>query len=139
MYNPCKKISLHGGQRFVLELPCGKCAECREAKRTDIYFRTYYECLDTWRKNGYVYFDTLTYSTPNLPHISDFVNEINRNSALDYSCFNREDFRLFMVRLRRKLSYHGIDVADSLIISIQTEFLPLNGVKTLLMLCRKII
>ena len=122
IYNPSRKISLYGGQKYQIELPCGQCAECREARRTDIYFRSYYECLDTWRKNGYVYFDTLTYRNEDLPYVSDFVDRINRGSNFDYSCFNKEDFRLFMVRLRRQLEYHGFDVKNSLKYFVASEY-----------------
>ena len=120
LYNPARKISLYGGQRYQIELPCGQCAECREAKRTDIYFRSYYECLDTFRKNGYVYFDTLTYSTPNLPHISDFI-EVS-NPSLDFTCFNPEHFRMFMVRLRRQLEYHGFNCKENLKYFVSSEY-----------------
>lgn len=122
LYNPAKKISLLGGQRYLIEVPCGDCAECREAKRTDLYFRTFYECEYTWTKNGFVYFDTLTYNDDNLPHISDFIPRITKGSQLDFSCFNREDFRLFMVRLRRQLEYHGFDVKNNLKYFVSSEY-----------------
>lgn len=122
LYNPSKKISLLGGQRYVIEVPCGDCAECREAKRSDLYFRTFYECEYTWSKNGFVYFDTLTYNDANLPHISDFITRIDKGSQLDFSCFNREDFRLFMVRLRRQLEYHGFDVKNNLKYFVSSEY-----------------
>ena len=120
LYNPSKNISLYGGQKMILELPCGQCAECRNAKRADLYFRSYYECLDTFRQNGYVYFDTLTYSTPNLPHISDFVKV--DNPSLDYTCFNPDHIRSFMVRLRRQLSYHGFDCTNHLKYFVASEY-----------------
>lgn len=120
LYNPAKKINLNGGQRFQIDIPCGQCAECREARRTDIYFRSYYECEYTWSKNGYVYFDTLTYSTPNLPHVSDFVDRIPE--SMNFSCFNRNDFRLFMVRLRRQLEYHGFDCKNNLKYFVASEY-----------------
>lgn len=120
LYNPARKINLNGGQRFQIDIPCGQCAECREAKRTDIYFRSYYECEYTWSKNGYVYFDTLTYSTPNLPHVRDFVDKVPE--SMNFSCFNREDFRLFMVRLRRQLQYHGLDLKNQLKYFVASEY-----------------
>ena len=122
LYNPAKKISLLGGQRYLIEVPCGDCAECREARRSDLYFRTFYECEYTWSKNGFVYFDTLTYNDANLPHISDFITRIDKGSSLDFSCFNREDFRLFMVRLRRQLEYHGFDVKNNLKYFVSSEY-----------------
>lgn len=121
MYNPAKFISLYGGQRFRQEVPCGQCAECREAKRTDIYFRTYYECLDTFQGNGYIWFDTLTYRDADLPHVSDNLN-IEKGSSLDFSCFRAEDIRLFFVRLRRMLTYHGFDVKNNLKYFVCSEY-----------------
>lgn len=122
MYNPANKISLYGGQRYVIDIPCGECAECREARRTEIYFRSYYEVLQTWTRNGYVYFDTLTYDNAHLPHVSDFLPQIEKGSELDFSCFNREDFRLFMVRLRRQLEYHGFDCKANLKYFVASEY-----------------
>lgn len=122
LINPASKISLNGGQRYYLEVPCGECAECREARRTDMYFRTYYECLDTWNANGYVYFDTLTYRSEDLPHISDYESSIEKGSKLDFSCFRKSDFRLFMVRLRRQLDYHGFDSKNNLKYFVATEY-----------------
>lgn len=122
LINPASKISLNGGQRYYLEVPCGQCAECREARRTDMYFRTYYECLNTWNHNGYVYFDTLTYNNANLPHVSDFCSDIVPGSSLDFSCFRKTDFRLFMVRLRRQLDYHGFNSKNNLKYFVASEY-----------------
>lgn len=122
LFNPTNRISKFGGQRFYIEVPCGECAECREARRTDMYFRTYYECLKTWNSNGYVYFDTLTYDNANLPHVSDFDERIEKGSSIDYSCFNKNDFRLFMVRLRRQLEYYGFDVKNKLKYFVASEY-----------------
>lgn len=105
MYNPTSAISKKGGQKFVLFVPCGECAECRNQRRTEMYFRTAYEAEYTFRQNGYVLFDTLTYDAEHLPHISDFCNV--PEGVEDFSCFNNDDFRYFMVRLRRQLDYHG--------------------------------
>lgn len=122
LINPASKISLNGGQRYYLEVPCGQCAECREARRTDMYFRTYYECLRTWMFNGYVYFDTLTYRNEDLPHISDYETRIEKGSMLDFPCFCKSDFRLFMVRLRRQLDYHGFDSKNNLKYFVASEY-----------------
>ena len=106
IWNPTRRISYLGGQRYQIEIPCGQCSECREARRTEIYFRSWYECQYTWKNNGYVYFDTLTYDNLNLPHISDFCYKIKKGSNLDYSCFNKDDVRDFIMRLRRHIEYH---------------------------------
>lgn len=122
LISPASKISLNGGQRYYLEVPCGQCAECLAARRTDIYFRTYYECLNTWNHDGYVYFDSLTYNNENLPHVSDYCSEISKGSSLDFSCFRKSDFRLFMVRLRRQLDYHGFNSKNNLKYFVASEY-----------------
>lgn len=123
MLNPTRRISMFGGQRYAIQIPCGQCAECREMRKTDIYFRTYYECLDTKRKGGYVLFDTLTYSNQYLPHISDWKStKIQKGSKLDYSCFNANDIRLFMANLRRQLEFLKYDCKNKLKYFISSEY-----------------
>lgn len=122
IYNPTKRISLDYSQRFEIEVPCGECAECRETKKSEWYFRTYYQWRETIDKGGYVLFDTLTYDNKNLPHISDIWNKMDRNSLLNYPCFNPEDYRLFFVRLRRALDYRGFDVKDNLKYFLCSEY-----------------
>lgn len=105
IYNPSKYISLKHADAFTLSVACGSCAECQEVKHDEWYFRTNYECIDTFKNGGYVLFDTLTYRNEDLPHITDFYPDIPRH--MDYPCFNRDHIRKFMVRLRRRLSYLG--------------------------------
>ena len=108
------KIINHG-RKFVQEVPCGHCAECLEAKKRDWFFRTYYEAKSTFDKGGYILFDTLTYANEHLPHLNDFLDEKYHLSYRDnVSCFSTEDYRLFMVRLRRALTYEGYDVANNM-------------------------
>lgn len=99
-----RKRHLGFGDYFLTKLPCGKCANCRKMKQQAYYsraFATYHEAIDN---GGYMYFDTLTYSNENLPHISD---SLPVDSSNDFSCFSTEHYRLFMKRLRRRLAYHG--------------------------------
>ena len=98
--NPKKRISLSGGMPFSIQVPCGECAECKELKRTEWYYRTYYEAMSCFDSNGYVLFDTLTYRDEELPHVSEFIDI---DSEWDASCFDVEDYRLFFVRLRMAL------------------------------------
>lgn len=121
LINPARKISLVGGQRYRLEVPCGQCAECKKATQDEYSFRSYYQSKYTYDLGGYVYFDTLTYDNANLPHISDFVPEL-KGSLVDYSCFNLDDYRMFFVRLRRMLEYHGFNVKDNLKYFLTSEY-----------------
>ena len=95
--NPKREISLAGGQQFYIEVPCGHCAECIKASRNEWYFRTYYEAMDTFDNNGYILFDTLTYSPQNLPHLSEFISIPD---DLDMPCFDKSDYRNFICQLR---------------------------------------
>ena len=121
--NPSKTISMSGGQLFQMEVPCGKCAECLERRKNDWYFRTYYEAKSTFDNGGYVYFDTLTYASEHLPHINDYLKEEYQfPESENVSCFNLEHYRLFFVRLRRYLTYHGFDVAHNLKYFLTSEY-----------------
>ena len=96
------------------EFPCGECAECRQDRQLQEYVRAQWmakECLNV--NHGYVVFDTLTYNDYNLPHIQDVLNDLEVRIPdrfikpyLNMSCFRPYDWRMFLVRLRRYLSYH---------------------------------
>lgn len=94
---------------FDLAVPCGECSECKKAMQNEYYFRAAYQCEETLNCHGFVYFDTLTYAENHLPHIADFVPELDKRSMLNHSCFNLDHYRKFFVRLRRKLDYYGYD------------------------------
>lgn len=123
LYNPKKRVSLQGGHLFEIEVPCGECAECQENKKNEWYFRTYYEAQSTFDTNGYVYFDTLTYRDADLPHINDYLSDnLKLSNLLNVSCFSTEDYRLFFVRLRRRLEYDGYQVAGNLKYFLTSEY-----------------
>lgn len=67
-------------------------------KRDEYIYRAYWEAKDVWRHNGYIIFDTLTYTDDNLPHINDFVK--NPLGLTNFSCFNNKDYVNFVKRLR---------------------------------------
>lgn len=97
--NPSKYISLSFRDRYVIQVPCGKCAACVTAKSSEWSFRLYYHALDTFRSNGFVLFDTLTYDNKHLPHISDYYSV---SSDVDFPCFSSRDLRLFVADLRQR-------------------------------------
>lgn len=79
--------------RYRVGYKCGHCAECIKERRNEWVLRSYFESMDTFERNGYIYFDTLTYSDETLPHLSRFYRDLPAN--LDYSCFDYRDVRQF--------------------------------------------
>lgn len=71
---------------------CGHCAECVREKRNEWLLRSYFESIDTFNRDGYILFETLTYDDLHLPTISRFYPQIQEN---DFSCFAYEDIRKF--------------------------------------------
>lgn len=103
IFNQSKYINLHHGDPFRLVVPCNHCAECRQINASEWHFRMHYEFKDCIENGGYVLFETLTYSDQYLPHLSDFVD-----CDYNFPCFNRNDVRYFLVRLRRQLEYKNL-------------------------------
>lgn len=106
--NPTKYVSLKYPDQYLLQVPCGQCAECQTNIGNQWHFRTWYECEDCLKQGGFVYFDTLTYAPKYLPMLSDTVNI---PKCLDMSCFSSRDIRLFVVHLRQLLNreYKGVE------------------------------
>lgn len=102
IYNQKKCIELSPSTHFNLEVSCGKCLECQQARMSEYSLRGYFESLDCIRKGGFVYFDTLTYSPANLPRLSRFFNGLPY--ALNFPCFSRHDIKKFLARLRVSLA-----------------------------------
>ena len=93
----------HGSlQSMYLNIPCGRCSECMQLRRDQFYLRTYWEARNCFDQNGYVYFETLSYRTDDLPHLSWWFPEFEGKSY-DYPCFCYEHYRNFMKRLRINL------------------------------------
>lgn len=103
--NPTKRLSIYGGQCFRIQVPCGKCADCKKKRRREWYFRSWHQVDDCLRHGGYVYFDTLTYRPKDVPRLSSFV-DVESLGITDYMCFNSKHWRDFLKNLRRHLSYH---------------------------------
>lgn len=97
----------YGGdnQRYFINVPCGKCIECSDAKRNDLFVRASFEYKSMLKAGGIAYFVTLTYANKCLPTFNH------------RPCFNREDVTNFLRRLRARHfkfckkfnhNYHGI-------------------------------
>lgn len=92
-------------QCYFINVPCGKCIECSDAKRNDLFVRASFEYKSMLKAGGIAYFVTLTYANNCLPTFNH------------RPCFNREDVTNFLRRLRARHfkfckqfnhSYHGI-------------------------------
>lgn len=100
--NPTKYISLKHPDRYLLQVPCCKCAECQQVQSNQWFYRAWYEFRDIMQMpNSFVQFDTLTYSNRSLPYISDFVDVPN---SLDFSCFNPRHWRQFVTNLNTQVA-----------------------------------
>lgn len=82
----------YGGdnQCCYINVPCGKCIECSDSKRNDLFVRASFEYKSMLKAGGIAYFVTLTYANNCLPTF--------RHRA----CFNREDVTNFLRRLRAR-------------------------------------
>ncbi len=92
--NPTKYISLKYRDRFLLSVPCGKCAECQQNLSNQWFQRAWQECKDLKGK-GFLYFDTLTYADNTLPHMDDILDILPHEP-----CFRPIDIRRFIESLR---------------------------------------
>lgn len=113
--NKSKYVNLHGSQ-YLVQVPCGKCAECREMKYRDYAVRSYYEFLEAEDKGGFGYFETLTYNDENVPCVYDEYDN------LLFLCFDRKDVTDFLKRLRVNLERAGYDVKDNLTYFLVSEY-----------------
>ncbi len=97
----------YGGdnQRYFINVPCGKCIECSDSKRNDLFVRASFEYKSMLKAGGIAYFVTLTYANNCLPSFNH------------RPCFNREDVTNFLRRFRARhfkfcskfgYRYHGI-------------------------------
>ena len=87
--------SLHWNlfQPLKLQVPCGKCEECKRSNRSDWFVRSYYE----WQKcKTSTYFYTLTYNNEFLPKFDGIA------------CFRKKDLQDFLKRLRFRLDKYNV-------------------------------
>lgn len=100
--NPAKRLSSFGGQRAVIYVPCGQCADCKTQKHLEWYSRAYYQAKGTLDEGGFIYFDTFTYSNKYLPWTKDVLGIDDED--LNFPCFNRDHFTKFLHSLRTHYS-----------------------------------
>lgn len=99
------------GNAFQFEVPCGKCLACQESKHQEYLLRAWMEYKQTTEvNNGFVYFDTLTYSNRYLPKYRGVV------------CFRKSDISTMLKKLRIYLERKGFNVKGNLKYFITSEF-----------------
>lgn len=79
-----------------IEVPCGKCLNCRISKQSSLIFLANKELLSVYKNNQGASFVTLTYDDSHIP-INDKGNLTLR----------KKDLKNFMKRLRRRMEYYG--------------------------------
>lgn len=81
-------------KKVKMQVPCGKCEECKQVNRNEWFCRCYYE----WMKNRQndTYFYTLTYNNENLPVYMGVPH------------FSKRHIQLFLKRLRLALSDYDV-------------------------------
>lgn len=104
--NPTKVVSVKYRDRFLLQVPCGKCAECQRNKSNEWLFRALMEFQRAVENHAFVYFDTLTYDNVHLPSLDKMVDSV----LPPYPCFSSRDINLFFKRLRQNLKRKYGDV-----------------------------
>lgn len=103
------KYIYRGVTRFRSSFICGRCSGCISKNRTDWRVRSYYESLDCLQNNGFILFDTLTYSDAHIKRYSDVFPDMDIPNILNHTSFSRHDVQTFFKRLRINLKRDGFD------------------------------
>lgn len=74
----------------AFEVPCGKCAECRDTNRLEWEFRISKEIYTLYQTGGRCIFLTFTYNNDNLPYYED------KQAGFRFVCFNRDHVLQFL-------------------------------------------
>lgn len=108
--NPSSYFDVSRPFQYKFSVPCGNCDECNKKHEHDYAVRSYAQWQECKDNGGYAYFETLTLSPENVPHIGDLL------------VFNRDHFKNFMKRLRINLSRAGFDVKNKLKYFFTSEY-----------------
>lgn len=111
IHNP-KKLLNSILDRSLLEVPCGCCKECYDARRNGFFIRMYYEYLDCLNKHGFAYFLTLTYRPSS-------INTLPTGEL----CYRHDDVKNYLKLIRIHLERDfGFDVKDNIRYFCCSEF-----------------
>lgn len=112
--NNSRKFDLRK-DKLYLNVPCGKCGECRQKRQDEVTARLYYQYLETEKtsvpgfhyvsedgrvnihEHGYTYFESFTYNEDNVPWCHGI------------RCFDPKHYRMLMVYLRNDLKKEGYE------------------------------
>lgn len=140
-----KYVNVHQiGVHLTQTYNCGKCAQCRKSKALDYHLRSSAEYKSTLKKNGFAYWDTLTYDNDHLPVIVPVTKYVFNNDTLQWlptfhyevkrgehrmkddgttmRTFCRDDFRLFIKNLRQLLKRRGFESKGNLRYFFTSEY-----------------
>lgn len=120
IYTNAHRLFTNRNTAYEMDIPCGHCSECRKAKANEWRLRTYYEYLDTIQHGGFALWDRLSYDNEHLPHLKGLERGVPED--LDFTCFNRNDIKLFMKRLRSNLSYKKMKAKKNIRYMIAAEY-----------------
>lgn len=98
-------------------VPCGKCEECRNARKNSWTFRLLAEIQSKLSEGWQVGFFTLTYDNAHLPRLWNCFTDEQRREVVsklfedvdlwhEIECFSKSDVRTFVLRLRKWLHKH---------------------------------
>lgn len=107
--NPSARVFANALHPFQLYVPCGHCAECQQVKYNEWQLRSYYEAVDCFNKNGFMFFDTLTYCDAHLPHLFDFLSDnlkLLLDDSCNFACFNHAKWRSYTLMFRRYFKFY---------------------------------
>lgn len=117
--NRSRYLRPDSGQPLYLRVPCGHCSECREMYRNEWRLRSQFEALGCLGSDGFVLFDTLTYSNQYLPRLSDFIPV---PLFCDFPCFSKAHLDKFFTTLRNRLRRSGYDIDGKLRYLVAEEY-----------------
>lgn len=96
IYNRSTLVNRISGSLYM-DIPCGKCEECKNYKRLEWLLRAYYEWKDCVSRGGFGLFDTLTLNSDSL----------QARTKYGIPCFSKTDIRLFLKKFRKRMNSQG--------------------------------
>lgn len=89
--NPTLNFTLR--DKITLDVPCGKCSECRQQQQNSWFVRSFYQYLETEKNGGKSFYITLTYRTESLPHCE----------GVEHPVHDKVDVQRYLKRVRKML------------------------------------